>query len=147
MREIILIIVIMIGCLSSYGQSKLERDTIEIPQQKKGEEVYVIVQTMPQFKDSKTQEETSKELIKYFKSKMDEDRPTSKGTVYMSFIIDKEGKVTEVFLLEGVNSELDELAKRYIKEMPLWTSGLQKGNKVKVQLRQAITFSKYKKNR
>lgn len=45
------------------------------------------------------------------------------GRVYLSFIIEKDGSVTEVKLLRGVHSALDKEAIRLTEEMPNWIPG------------------------
>ena len=55
------------------------------------------------------------------------------GRVYVSFIIDEKGNVTDVELKKGKNKHLDKEAIRVIKSMPQWTSGKQRGKAVKVK--------------
>lgn len=55
------------------------------------------------------------------------------GRVYVSFIIDEKGNVTDVELKKGKNKHLDKEAIRVIKSMPQWTPGKQRGKAVKVK--------------
>jgi periplasmic protein TonB len=62
------------------------------------------------------------------------------GTVYMSFVVEKDGSVSGVSVLRGVNSYLNDEAKRVISVMPKWTPGQQNGHTVRVQYMVPIHF-------
>lgn len=63
------------------------------------------------------------------------------GTVYVTYVVDAEGKVTDVRVLRGVHEDLDAEALRVVAKMPKWTL-LSKGNKkVKTQFTLPIKFS------
>jgi TonB family protein len=63
------------------------------------------------------------------------------GTVYVSFIIDKMGEVTEAKILRGVDERLDAVALEVVSNMPQWTPGKQKGKPVAVQYNLPIRFT------
>lgn len=65
------------------------------------------------------------------------------GKVFVKFIIDKEGKVTDVELLNNVDPYLDKEALRVVSEMPSWTPGKQRGETVKVSFQIPIKFILY----
>jgi TonB family protein len=63
------------------------------------------------------------------------------GKVYIRFVVDPKGLVTEVELLSGVNKYLDHAALNHIKKMPKFVSpGYQRGKTVKVQYIIPINF-------
>ena len=55
------------------------------------------------------------------------------GRVYVEFTIDKDGSVTDVRLLRGVDPLLDAEALRVIKASPKWTPGKHGGKAVRVK--------------
>lgn len=63
------------------------------------------------------------------------------GTVYLTFIINKSGKVEQVKLLRGADPSLDKEALRVVSSMPDWKPGKQGGNPVKVSYQVPIKFS------
>lgn len=63
------------------------------------------------------------------------------GTVYVSFVINENGKVIEPRVVRGVTSELDLAALDAIKKMPNWTPGKQKGQNVSVQFTLPVKFN------
>jgi protein TonB len=62
------------------------------------------------------------------------------GKVFIQFVIDKDGRVTNVSVLRGVDPSLDKEALRVISAMPAWTPGKQRGKAVKVSFQLPINF-------
>ena len=62
------------------------------------------------------------------------------GRVMVDFIIDKEGKVTDVRVVRSVDPELDAEAVRVISASPKWKPGRLKGNKVRTSLTIPVEF-------
>lgn len=62
------------------------------------------------------------------------------GTVYVSFVIGKNGEITDIDVLKGVSGGCTEEALRVIKGMPKWKPGEQNGKAVKVRYTLPIKF-------
>lgn len=62
------------------------------------------------------------------------------GTVYVGFVIDKDGSVSDVKILRSVDPYLDEEALRVVRSMPKWKPGKQRGKPVRVQYQVPIKF-------
>jgi protein TonB len=62
------------------------------------------------------------------------------GTVYVTFIIETDGAVSNVKILRGVGGGCDEEAQRVVSEMPKWIPGTQDGKAVRVQYNLPISF-------
>ena len=78
-----------------------------------------------------------KENIKYPK---DAEQQQKQGRVVVTFVVEKDGTVTEPKVVKSVFSSLDEEALRVIKNMPRWTPGKQKGKPVRVKYTIPISF-------
>jgi TonB family protein len=63
------------------------------------------------------------------------------GTVYVQFVIDKTGQISDAKVLRGIGSGCDEEALRVIKAMPRWKPGMQRGKPVKTLFNLPIKFS------
>jgi len=63
------------------------------------------------------------------------------GTVYISFIIDKDGSVTDVKVMRGVSKLLDAEAKRVINGMPKWIPSYCNGRPLKTRLKLPLLFT------
>jgi protein TonB len=64
-----------------------------------------------------------------------------KGKVYLTFIVEKDGSVSNVIVVKGVDPLLDEEAVKAISESPRWTPGLQRGVPVRVRYSIPLNFS------
>lgn len=62
------------------------------------------------------------------------------GRVTVQFVVDKDGSITNVKTLRGVDAELDKEAIRVISAMPKWIPGMQKGKAVKVRYTVPVMF-------
>ncbi|PKP03500.1 MAG: hypothetical protein CVU11_08405 [Bacteroidetes bacterium HGW-Bacteroidetes-6] len=62
------------------------------------------------------------------------------GTVYVDFVVDKSGKVTNPSVIQSVSSELDAEALRVVGLMPKWTPGEQDGKTVSVKMTLPVKF-------
>jgi len=65
------------------------------------------------------------------------------GKVFVQFVIDKDGSVTDVKVIRGVDPYLDKEAVRVVKSMPKWKPGSQRGKPVKVSFQLPINFTLY----
>ncbi|RFZ81764.1 TonB family protein [Mucilaginibacter terrenus] len=63
------------------------------------------------------------------------------GRVILSFIVEKDGSLTDVKVVRGVGYGTDEEAVKALKNSPKWTPGTQNGKKVRVQYAVPISFS------
>lgn len=100
--------------------------------------VFKIVEQMPQFPGGD-------DSLRIFLQKNIYYPPMSKetgiqGKVYIGFVIDELGKVTDVQIKRGVSKELDMEAMRVVKMMPNWIPGKENGKAVKVMYVLPIFF-------
>lgn len=63
------------------------------------------------------------------------------GKVFIRFIIEKDGSVSDVKVIRGVSPELDNEAKEIISSLPKWNPGRQKGNPVRVYYTVPVYFA------
>ena len=62
------------------------------------------------------------------------------GRVYMSFVVKKSGRITNIHVERGVHEVLDEAATEVIKMMPRWRPAEKDGEKVNCRVRLPIAF-------
>lgn len=62
------------------------------------------------------------------------------GTVYVKFVVDTKGNITDVTVLRGIGGGCDEEAVRVIKMMPQWHAGRQNGRPVRVFFTMPVVF-------
>ncbi|VXD13813.1 energy transducer TonB [Marinoscillum sp. 108] len=64
----------------------------------------------------------------------------SEGTVYVMFIVELNGKLTNIKATNSISKDIDKSAERLIKRMPKWIPGEQDGNPVRVLHVQPVTY-------
>lgn len=62
------------------------------------------------------------------------------GTVFVSFVVETDGSITEVEVVRSVHPLLDEEAVRVISQMPPWKPGLQHRDPVRVRFTLPVGF-------
>lgn len=103
------------------------------------EQIFTIVEEMPSFPGGEA------ELFKYLGKntkypQMATDAGIS-GVVYVTFVVDKDGKIRDAKVLRGIGGGCDEEAIRVVKSMPSWKPGKQRGKAVTVQYNLPIRFT------
>jgi TonB family C-terminal domain len=64
-----------------------------------------------------------------------------RGKVVLSFVVEKDGSVSNVNVLKGVNPLLDNEAVKVISESPKWSPGLQRGQPVRFRYLIPLDFT------
>lgn len=62
------------------------------------------------------------------------------GTLYVMFVVDKEGKITNPKVFRGLSEQLDAEAIRVITAMPQWKPGTKNGENVNVEYTIPVSF-------
>ena len=62
------------------------------------------------------------------------------GRVVVGFVVERDGSITDVKILRGVDPSLDREAMRVVKNMPRWTPGKQNGSAVRVKYQVPVSF-------
>ncbi len=62
------------------------------------------------------------------------------GTVFVTFVVEIDGSVTDVRIVRGIGGGCDEEALRVVRMMPRWQPGRQRGQPVRVQFVMPIRF-------
>ncbi|MDE5419949.1 energy transducer TonB [Labilibaculum sp. DW002] len=108
--------------------------------------VFVIVEEMPIFRPDicNNRKEGDLELYKYISASIrypviaQENGIT--GRVFVSFVVGRDGGISNIKLLRGVDPSLDKEAMRVIETLPKFKPGMQRGKPVKVSYSAVINF-------
>ncbi len=110
----------------------------EAPEEEVVEEVFTIVEDQPEFPGGMAA------FYKYVGDNMDYPsqarRMGIEGRVYVQFVVDKDGTVTEVTAVKGIGAGCDEEAERVLRQAPKFKPGKQRGRAVKVRMVLPIIF-------
>jgi protein TonB len=103
------------------------------------EEFFMVVENMPEFPGGDLG------LMKYIQKNVKYPAIAKEynitGKVYVSFIVDRSGSVTNVKIVRGVDKNLDAEAMRVVKSLPRYTPGRQRGKAVRVMFTIPINFT------
>jgi protein TonB len=106
---------------------------------KKDTSVLVVVEEAPEFQGG--DQARIDYLIKNINYPKKARKEGIQGTVYITFIVEKDGKVSNVRILRGIGGGCDEESLRVVKNMPRWKPGRQKGKNVRVQYNMPIKYT------
>ncbi len=102
-------------------------------------QVFRIVEDMPEFPGGK------QALMKFIAQNVNYPEVAQKdsiqGKVFVSFVVEKNGNVSNTRIARGVHPSLDKEALRVISEMPQWKPGKQRGKAVNVEFTLPIKFA------
>jgi protein TonB len=118
-----------------------EIEFVETPEEEVVEEpeIFQVVEDPPQFPGGE------EELFKYL-GKSIQYPPMAKdagvsGVVYVTFVVNEDGSISDVEVLRGIGASCDKEAIRVVENMPKWKPGKQRGKSVKVQFNLPIRFT------
>jgi periplasmic protein TonB len=107
--------------------------------EEKKEQVYQVVEQMPEFPGG--QEALAAFLGKNIKYPDAAKESGISGRVYIQFVVNKSGQISNVKLVRGIGGGCDEEAIRVVKKMPPWRAGKQNGQSVSVFFNLPIVFT------
>lgn len=101
--------------------------------------IFTIVEENPQFPGG------DEGRMKFFKDNMKYPEEAKKqgiqGIIFVTFVIETDGRVTDARILRGLGYGLEEEALRVVNMMPNWIPGKQRGENVRVQFNMPIRFT------
>lgn len=62
------------------------------------------------------------------------------GRVYVMFVVNTDGSITDISVVRSIANELDIEAKRLVRSMPNWNPGRVNGSPVRSRLRLSVDF-------
>lgn len=102
------------------------------------ERVYEVVDQMPKFPGGANA--LARYLSRNLKYPANAAKNGIKGRVLVSFVVEKDGAVSDVKVASGADPELDAEAVRVLRSMPKWSHGRRNGEKVRVKYTVPVTF-------
>ncbi len=118
----------------------IEEQVVEEEDENAGqeEEIFVFVEDQPEYPGG--DEARLKYLGKAIVYPEMAKESSIQGTVYVTFVVEKNGKISNVKVLRGIGGGCDEAAVNAIKGMPSWKPGKQRGRAVRAQFNMPVKF-------
>jgi TonB family protein len=105
---------------------------------KPADQVFVVVEEMPEFPGG---EQALRDFIaKEVKYPEDAKKAGIQGKVFVTFVVDKTGKVLDAKIARSASPSLDKEALRVTESLPAWKPGKQRGENVAVSYTIPIQF-------
>ncbi len=102
------------------------------------EEIFVVVENQPEFPGGNAA--MMKFLSDNIKYPVIAQENGIQGRVICNFVVEKDGSITDVQVVRGVDPSLDREAVRVIQMMPRWKPGRQRGQPVRVRFTLPVVF-------
>ncbi|MGK7392994.1 MAG: energy transducer TonB [Candidatus Cyclobacteriaceae bacterium M3_2C_046] len=127
-------------------ETKIETPVVEVvldeaPLEEKSDEIFTIVENQPQpeggFADFYA---FVGDNLKYPDKA---SRMGIEGKVFVQFVVEKDGSLTDLQVVKGIGAGCDEEAVRVISKAPNWNPGKQRGQPVRVRMIFPIVFKLY----
>ena len=122
------------------GEVLKAKEVIAQPEPPKEEEakVFDVVEQMPSFPGGPSA--LFEYLSKNIKYPVVAEENGIQGRVIVTFVVEKDGSITDVRVVKSVDPSLDKEAQRVVKSMPRWIPGKQNGSAVRVKYTVPVTF-------
>ena len=122
------------------GEVLKAKEVIAEPEPPKVEEtkVFDVVEEMPQFPGG--QAALLEYLAKNIKYPVVAEENGIQGKVIVTFVVERDGSITDVKVVKSVDPSLDKEASRVVKSMPKWQPGKQNGSAVRVKYTVPVQF-------
>ncbi len=101
-------------------------------------QVFFIVEDMPEFPGGDLA--LRKYIANAIKYPVIAQENGIQGKVYVTFVVDKDGSVSDARIARGVDPSLDKEALRVVNALPKWKPGKQRGKPVRVSYTVPINF-------
>ena len=111
---------------------------VKLEQPEKVVEVFDVVEQMPSFPGGPSA--LMEWLSNNVKYPVVAQENGVQGRVVVSFVVERDGSITDVKVVRGVDPSLDKEASRVVRAMPRWIPGKQNGSAVRVKYNVPVAF-------
>lgn len=102
------------------------------------EEIFVVVEDQPEYPGGNAA--MMKFLSENIRYPVIAQENGIQGRVICNFVVERDGSITDVNVVRGVDPSLDKEAVRVIEQMPNWKPGRQRGQAVRVRFTLPVVF-------
>jgi periplasmic protein TonB len=110
----------------------------QVPDSLDSDEEFIIIEQSASFPGGLT--EWAKYLNKNMKYPIQAQRMGIEGRVFVQFIVEKDGSLTDIKVVNGIGAGCDEETMRVLREGPNWIPGTNDGEPVRQKMIQNVFF-------
>ena len=144
MKKIVLIFFVLLS-LNVFAQDSVEEDSVIIWEQPvwhqidESDELIMVAEVMPEFPGgAEKMLEFIQDNIKYPEAARESG---TQGRVFVEFVIETDGSISNANVIRGIGNGCDEEAVRLIQSMPKWKPGKQRGEAVRCSYMVPVVFN------
>ena len=132
------------GTIKMGSQPKAELVVVEVAPvtsksaDDKSEKIFDVVKQMPEFRGG--DKAMFEFLSKHIQYPEEARKKSIQGRVITTFVVEKDGSISNARVVKPVNPDLDAEALRVVNAMPNWNPGKQNGKAVRVKYTVPVTF-------
>lgn len=111
----------------------------ELPEEEEEQPIFTVVEQQASFPGGPTK--LYEYLAKNIKYPQQARETGTQGRVYLTFVVERDGSITDIKILRDIGSGCGEEAIRVVKSMPKWQPAKQRGKVVRQQFNLPVNFS------
>lgn len=129
---------ILLSLMAAFSLATVQAQKTVVSQKEQKPEVFMVVENMPEYPGGN--EAMFAFFAKNMKYPADAQKNKVQGRVFVTFVVERDGTITDVQVAKPTFPSLDDEAMRMVKKMPKWKPGTQRGVPVRVQFTLPVVF-------
>ena len=129
---------ILLSLMAAFSLATVQAQKTFVSQKEQKPEVFMVVENMPEYPGG------NEAMIAFFAKNMkypaDVQKNKVQGRVLVTFVVERDGTITDVQVAKPTFPSLDDEAMRLVKKMPKWKPGTQRGVPVRVKFTLPVVF-------
>lgn len=109
-----------------------------MPKVQQEEEIHRLVEQNPEYPGGNA--EFYKYIMQNLRYPQECIENNIQGKVYVSFVVEKDGRITSIMIERGIHAQLDQEARRLVSKMPNWSPGKIKDQVVRTKMIVPVSF-------
>jgi len=133
----VVVFLLCMGTQTLYAQENITDTVVKVDLEKDTNYFFVIAEESPEFPGG----DSARIQFLADNLRYPSTSATISGKVYVGFIIEEDGSLTNIKIVKGLHHAFDEEVIRVVKLMPNWIPAKQRGKAVRFQHYLSITFA------
>ena len=129
---------ILLSLMAAFSLATVQAQKTVVSQKEQKPEVFMVVENMPEYPGGN--EAMFAFFAKNMKYPADAQKNKVQGRVLVTFVVERDGTLTDVQVAKPTFPSLDDEAMRLVKKMPKWKPGTQRGVPVRVKFTLPVVF-------
>lgn len=138
MKKVVLFLALCAGFISLQAQTDNTKSNSNYREVTIDDDIFVVVENPAEFPGG--QEALFQYIVNNIQYPEQAKKENISGRVFVSFIVEKDGSISNAEVIRGIGGGCDEEALRVVRNMPRWNPGTQRGKPVRFQYTLPLNF-------